>query len=40
MKEYIIHSTSFENLEDILKSKYIKAKINKKNKVCLIHRKK
>ena len=33
MKEYIIHGTSDENLEDILKSGYIEANIDKKNKV-------
>ena len=35
MKEYIIHGTTFKNLEDILNSKYIEANINKKNKGML-----
>ena len=35
MKEYIIHGTTVKNLEDILKSKYIEANINNKNKGML-----
>ena len=35
MKEYIIHGTTSENLENILKSKYIEANINKKGQGVL-----
>ena len=36
MKEYIIHGTSDENLENILKSGYIEAHIDKKKDGILI----
>ena len=35
MSEYIIHGTSIENLNKILKDKYIKIKPNKKNRMFL-----
>ena len=35
MSEFIIHGTSLENLNKILKDKYIKIKPNKKNRMIL-----
>ena len=37
MKEYIIHGTSDENLENILKSGYIEARIDKKKQGIFLH---